>query len=66
MLNFITTIINVVPSLAPLLSSPHCYYQTNHQTIIMTGHDMDRLNNAVNLGAVGYFMGLLYDQVTHP
>ena len=25
---------------------------------------MDRLNNAVNLGAVGYFMGLLYDQVT--
>ena len=28
---------------------------------------MDRLNNAVNLGAVGYFMGLMYDQVhNHP
>lgn len=38
----------------------------NHQTIqtnTIIGHDMDRLNNAVNLGAVGYFMGLLYDQV---
>lgn len=33
--------------------------------VVEGGHDMDRLNNSVNLSASGLFMGLYLDEQAH-
>ena len=39
-------------------------FQVEIWGLVEGGHDMDRLNNAVSLSSVGFFMGLYWDDKT--